>query len=161
MNDHIIADAASKAHAADGAPNAASRLRGFYARNRQLVNYAFIGGFASAVDVALFLVLFNVVGTSALVAHSVAVPTSVLISFTINARHNFRTHDHMPLRLLSFATVCTIGYLSGYAVIAGFAAGGLSENLGKIASLPVVFIIQYLLNAKITFRTSKPVEAHP
>ncbi|SDF18964.1 GtrA family protein [Limimaricola pyoseonensis] len=127
-------------------------LRALYGRHRHLVNYLFIGGLASATDLAIFLVLFNIAGTSALFAHSVAVPTAVLLSFTINARHNFRTHDFIALRLMSFVVVCTIGYIAGYAVIAACAAAGLGANLGKFVSLPVVFAIQYLLNANITFR---------
>jgi putative flippase GtrA len=127
-------------------------LRPVPARHHHLVKYLLIGGTASAIDVVLFLILFNLVGTSALVAHSISVPTSVLFSFFVNARHNFRTSDHMALRLLSFATVCLIGYLAGYAVIAAAAGAGLGENVGKILSLPVVFLIQYLLNSRITFR---------
>lgn len=125
------------------------------ARHSHLLKYLLIGGTASAIDVALFLVLFNFVGTSALVAHSISVPVSVLFSFFVNARHNFRTNDYMVLRLISFVVVCTIGYAAGYLVIAGAAQFGAGENLGKILSLPVVFIIQFVLNSKITFRPAK------
>jgi putative flippase GtrA len=118
----------------------------------QVLRYLLIGGAASALDVVLFLILFNLVGTSALVAHSISVPSSVLFSFLTNARHNFRTNDLMALRLLSFATVCTLGYATGFAVIRSAAELGLGANIGKFASLPVVFIIQYLLNSRITFR---------
>lgn len=123
-----------------------------YRRHETLVKYFLIGGTASALDVALFLVLFNLVGLSPLMAHSISVPSSVLFSFVTNARHNFRTNDYMALRLVSFALVCTLGYFAGYGVIATAAAAGLGENAGKIASLPVVFVIQYLLNSRITFR---------
>lgn len=127
-------------------------LRHVPERHHHLVKYLLIGGTASAIDVALFLVLFNLVGTSALVAHSISVPTSVLFSFFVNARHNFRTSDLMALRLFSFVVVCLIGYLAGYGIIAAAAAAGLGENVGKILSLPVVFLIQYGLNSRITFR---------
>lgn len=124
----------------------------------QLIKYALIGATASAIDVILFFVLFNFVGTSELVAHSISVPTSVVFSFVVNARHNFKTNDHALLRFLSFCVVCLIGYIAGYGVIIlvqnGFADPALGANVGKIASLPVVFIIQYLLNSRITFRNT-------
>lgn len=129
-------------------------LQGRYRQHHHLVKYLLIGGAASAIDVALFLVLFNLVGTTPLVAHSISVPTSVLFSFATNARHNFRTSDRLALRLVSFATVCAIGYGAGFGVIAAAAGLGLGENVGKIASLPVVFVIQYVLNSRITFRKS-------
>jgi putative flippase GtrA len=129
-------------------------LQGRYRRHHHLVKYLLIGGAASALDVVLFLVLFNLVGTTPFVAHSISVPTSVLFSFVTNARHNFRTSDRLALRLISFATVCTIGYAAGFGVIMSAVALGLGENVGKIASLPVVFVIQYVLNSRITFRTA-------
>ena len=130
-----------------------SQASRFFDTHQRLIRYILIGATASAIDVILFLVLFNVVQTSAIVAHSISVPVSVLFSFFTNARHNFKVADHTALRLLSFVVVCTIGYAAGYAVIVAVVAFGFSENIGKIASLPVVFVIQYALNSRITFRT--------
>jgi putative flippase GtrA len=128
------------------------RASEFVKTNPQLIKYFAIGGTASAIDVVLFLVLLNVMNTSVLMAHSISVPASVLFSFFVNARHNFKTSDHMVLRLLSFVVVCTIGYLAGYAAIAFAATVGIDPNIGKILSLPLVFVIQYILNSRITFR---------
>lgn len=134
----------------------AARGRALATKHQHLLKYLIIGATASAIDVVLFFILFNFVGTSELVAHSISVPTSVLFSFAVNARHNFKTTDHTALRLLSFIIVCTIGYAAGYGVIlavqAPFSDPALGANIGKIASLPVVFVIQYVLNSKITFR---------
>lgn len=127
------------------------RLWQKYLEHQTLVKYFLIGGMASAIDVLLFLYLYNVVGTTALTAHTVSVPTSVIFSFVTNARHNFRTNDFLLLRLISFVIVCGIGYLAGLGVITTCGAIGLGENVGKIASLPVVFVIQFVLNSRITF----------
>ena len=75
----------------------------------------------------------------------------MLFSFIVNARHNFKTSDHMALRLFSFVVVCTIGYLSGFGVIELARQQGMDANIGKIISLPVVFALQYVLNSRITF----------
>lgn len=133
-------------------PVSGGLLRAIPGRYHHLVRYLLIGGMASAIDVLLFMGLYNLVGTSTLVAHSVSVPTSVLVSFFVNARHNFRTDDHMALRLLSFAVVCALGYLVGFGVIDAAADLGLGANAGKILSLPVVFAVQFILNSRITFR---------
>lgn len=133
-----------------------AKLSALALENQQLLKYLLIGATASAIDVILFFVLFNLVGTSELLAHSISVPTAVVFSFVINARHNFKTNDYALIRFLSFCIVCLIGYAAGYAVIKAvqvlFTDPVMGANIGKIASLPVVFIIQYILNSRITFR---------
>ncbi len=116
------------------------------------LKYLLIGGAASAIDVLLFMALYNLGSFSEWQAHSVSVPVAVLFSFAINARHNFKTTDFMLLRLLSFSIVCVIGFFVGYGVIAAAGSFGVNANIGKLASLPVVFVFQYVLNSRITFR---------
>lgn len=124
-------------------------------QHEQALKYLLIGAAASAIDVLLFMVLFNLVGLTEWQSHSISVPTSVLFSFLVNARHNFKTHDYMLLRLLSFSIVCLIGFFAGYGVIEAARMAGIDSNIGKIASLPVVFVIQFVLNSRITFRKAK------
>jgi putative flippase GtrA len=146
----------SNLHSASAAGGAAThQISALAARYRTLVKYFVIGAAASAIDVLLFLFLYNLVGASPLLAHSISVPTAVLFSFFINARHNFKTTDHTALRLLSFVIVCTIGYGAGYGVIELCRAAGLGANLGKVISLPVVFVLQYALNSRITFHKAQ------
>jgi putative flippase GtrA len=140
-----------KLNAAPAGSVGVQRLMALAAKHETLLKYFMIGATASAIDVVLFLLLYNVVGTTALAAHSVSVPTAVLFSFVVNARHNFKTTDHTALRLISFVIVCTIGYAAGFAVIELCRAIGLGANLGKVVSLPVVFVLQYVLNSRITF----------
>jgi putative flippase GtrA len=125
-----------------------------YERHHNLVKYVLIGASASAIDVALFMILHMGFGTTPLFAHSISVPTAVLFSFVVNARHNFRVSDHLALRLLSFVAVCVVGYVAGYGVIVAAVWAGASATVGKILSLPVVFAVQYILNSRITFRGS-------
>lgn len=121
-------------------------------KHQHLLKYLVIGGTASAIDVLLFLLFYNVIGVPAIVAHSISVPASVIFSFVFNARHNFRTTDHVALRLFSFVVVAAVGYLVGLGVIELCRIQGIGANAGKILSLPIVFIVQYLLNSRITFR---------
>lgn len=130
-------------------------LRQRLAQHEQALKYLVIGGAASAIDVLLFMALYNFAGFTDWQSHSVSVPTSVLFSFIVNARHNFKIADHMWLRLFSFSVVCLIGFFVGYAVIEAVRGAGAGANIGKIASLPVVFVLQYVLNSRVTFRKAK------
>lgn len=137
-----------------GKPVFMALLSDAYVRHQRLVKYLLIGATASAIDVALFMILLMGFGTTPLFAHSISVPTAVLFSFAVNARHNFRVSDHIALRLLSFILVCVVGYLAGFGVIMVAVWAGASAAVGKVLSLPVVFVVQYLLNSRITFRGS-------
>lgn len=143
-------------HSAVDSGGLVARGRALFIKHETLIKYFLIGATASAIDVVLFFVLYNFVGTSELLAHSISVPTAVVFSFVVNARHNFKTSDHALVRFISFCIVCIIGYGAGYGVIVGvqqmFADPQLGANIGKLVSLPVVFVIQYLLNSRITFR---------
>lgn len=126
-------------------------VRELVARHRKLINYFLIGATASLIDVLLFMVIYNLLHAPALVAHSISVPAAVLFSFTINTRHNFKTTDQVWLRMTSFIIVCVIGYAAGFGVIELCKQTGIGANLGKLLSLPIVFVLQYVLNSRITF----------
>ena len=140
--------------------------------HQHFIKYLIIGGSASALDVILFLVLNNQFGFTSTAAQWISVSTSVVYSFLINARHNFKTNDHMWLRLFSFCMVALLGLLVGWGIIlftesqgwvldfgqfipamSGFVIG--SSDLGKFISLPFVFVLQFVLNSKITFMKTR------
>lgn len=125
-------------------------------RYHHLIKYLLIGGSAAAIDLGLFLVMHHVVEFGPIASHAVSVPTSVVWSFLLNAFFNFRTTDRLFARFLSFAGVAVVGFLAGAAVIElvhGMA--GLNADLAKLASLPIVFAVQYLLNSRISFRVTE------
>jgi putative flippase GtrA len=126
-------------------------LRDLFVRYQKLITYFVIGVSASLIDVVLFMFIYNVLQAPALVAHSISVPAAVLFSFTINTRHNFKTTDHVWLRMASFVIVCVVGYVAGFGVIELCKQAGVGANIGKLASLPIVFVIQYILNSRVTF----------
>ncbi len=115
--------------------------------------YLLIGGVASAIDVGVFVYLYELVGLSAIASHSVSIPLSALFSFSMNAVFNFKKTDMILLRLLSFAIVVFLGYLLGASIIWVIDdVLRLGGTTGKIVSLPFVFFFQYYLNAKVSFR---------
>lgn len=122
-------------------------------RNNRLFMYALIGGMASIIDVGLFVLLHELVKLPALVAHSVSIPVSAAYSFVGNAWFNFRTTDRLPGRAVSFAIVVTLGYALGALVITLFVSHTpLGGTIGKLVSLPLVFLLQFVLNSQFSFR---------
>lgn len=121
--------------------------------NNRLLMYILIGGVASTIDVVLFVLLYEVVGTSALVAHSISIPASAIYSFICNAFFNFRTTDRILSRLFSFSTVVALGYGLGALIIwLVVTYTNLGGTVGKLLSLPAVFAFQYFLNSRISFK---------
>jgi len=121
-------------------------------RNNKFLMYLFIGGTASAIDVGLFLVLYELLGFGAIASHSVSIPTSAVFSFSCNAVFNFKKTDRILTRAFSFAVIVALGYLLGALII------WLTEtytpwggSVGKILSLPFVFLFQFYLNSRISF----------
>lgn len=122
-------------------------------KHENLIKYGGIGATAVAIDLGLFVLLHEYFDAPLWIAHSVSVGVAVVWSFTLNAFFNFKTTDVLLARFLSFSTVSFVGYLVGllviWAAVSGADAGG---TVGKILSLPIVFVTQYILNTKISFR---------
>jgi len=119
----------------------------------KLIMYGLIGGVASAIDVGLFLVFHELLGTSALLAHSISIPISAVYSFGCNAWFNFKKTDKILFRAASFAFIVFLGYLLGAFIIWLVETyTGFNGTVGKFVSLPAVFIFQFILNSKISFR---------
>lgn len=118
-----------------------------------MLMYFLIGGVASAIDVGLFILLYEWAGASALLAHSISIPISALYSFTVNAVFNFRTTDRILSRLVSFSTIVALGYVLGALIIwLVVTYTGFGGTVGKLVSLPAVFFFQYFLNSRISFK---------
>lgn len=121
--------------------------------SNKLLMYFLIGGVASVIDVGLFIILYEWIGTSALVAHSISIPVSAIYSFTCNAVFNFRTTDRILSRLISFSTVVALGYGLGALIIWMVVSyTGFGGTVGKLMSLPAVFFFQFFLNSRISFK---------
>ena len=115
--------------------------------------YLLIGGVATVIDIGLFLILHEVMGVSAILSHSISVPISALYSFICNAVFNFKKTDKLLLRAASFSIVVFLGYLLGALFVYVFENWtGLGGSIGKIVSLPFVVVLQFVLNAKISFQ---------
>ena len=119
----------------------------------KIVPYFLIGICAACIDVGIFIFMYEMVGLTALISHSISVLISAIFSFLCNAFLNFKKTDFLLFRFISFLTVIVSGYLLGGAIIIfidNFLQ--LGGRIGKLTSLPFVFFLQFYLNSKISFR---------
>ena len=129
-----------------------SNLLKYFVESKMLA-YLFIGGIAASIDLGTFVFLYELFGLTAVISHSVSVPISAIFSFLCNAFFNFRKTDLLLFRSISFLIVVALGYLLGVAIII-FVEDmlQLGGTVGKLLSLPFVFLFQFYLNSKISFR---------
>jgi putative flippase GtrA len=124
-----------------------------YRRHPRLVTYVLIGATAAVVDLVTFVVLFNAVGLPALIANTLSVALATIESFTLNSVINFKRTDRVALRFASFVSVSLLGLGVGSAIIHLLnGVLGVDGNLAKVASMPVVVMVQFLLNKHVSFR---------
>lgn len=120
----------------------------------KLIKYFFIGISASLVDVLVYLFLFNVMDWSPLISTAISISLATVYGFTLNLLYNFKTKNNIALRLLSYSLTSGAGLLVSIGMLQLFTnVHGYDGNLIKILSLPIVFLVQYLLNTRITFAT--------
>lgn len=118
----------------------------------QGLSYAMIGGLALGVDVGLFAVVHEGIGVPAIAANAVSTAAAVVFSFLANAVRTFGVTDAMLRRFLSFALVAGLGFLISATALWVFALQlGWRALWVKIAVLPLVAAVQFLLNRRTTF----------
>lgn len=131
-----------------------SGLLGLMTRHRRFLLYAVIGVGAVVTDVGLYAVLTASVSMHPLVANTISTFTSMACSFTANAVLNFRVTNQILLRFMSFTLVTLAGYLLSTTMIAVMVGGlGIGALIAKGVTLPIVLVLQFTLNKKVTFAT--------
>ncbi len=124
----------------------------FYHKRRNVILYGIIGVSAMVVDVAFFMVFFNVFLIPPAIATVLSVSVAMVYAFSLNAIHNFRTKDFIKSRFASYAVVSTLGMLASAVIIEVLVNFDVSANIAKIVSLPPIVILQYLLNKTFAFK---------
>jgi len=131
-----------------------ARLKETMASHKNLILYFFIGGSAVLIDVMFFFVFYTLFGTASPLATIYSVLLATVYAFLLNAHFNFKMTDRFWLRFLSYATVSGVGLILSVLMLEVFNVRlGFDGNLIKILSLPLVFVVQYALNKKITFQS--------
>lgn len=117
------------------------------------IKYGLIGIIAASIDLGLFYISFYGFELSALLSHSISVPTSAVFSFVCNAWLNFKKTDKIIPRFLGFSIVIILGYILGIFIIAAVEKfTNFDGGVGKIISVPIVVLFQYFVNSRVVFR---------
>ena len=133
-----------------------SLLQQYLVQYRTVILYFIIGASASLIDLVGFYVGHTYFGLVSPLATTYSVILATVYAFLLNAFFNFKQTDRLFVRLLSYSLVSGIGLLiSAFMLYILNVRMGFDGNLIKILSLPVVFVVQYLLNKRITFQTQK------
>jgi putative flippase GtrA len=79
----------------------------------------------------------------------------MIICFALNTRYNFRVLDRMAYRFMVYAAVTAAGYLFSTVMLLLFVRQlHMLPIVGKLLTLPLVFVFQYTLNKRFTFDTT-------
>lgn len=131
-----------------------SLIQKYFLRHRVLILYFFIGASASLLDLVGFFVFFSLFSIPSPIATTYSVIIATIYAFLLNAHFNFKMTDHFWLRFASYAAVSGVGLIiSALMLWLLNVKMGFDGNLIKIFSLPVVFVVQYILNKRITFQS--------
>ncbi|PID31692.1 hypothetical protein CR970_04495 [Candidatus Saccharibacteria bacterium] len=123
-------------------------------RYRSLILYGFIGGGAVVVDVGLFWLIDYFTTMNVALNNAVSIFVAMVYSFLMNAHFNFKTTSNLLPRFVSFMGVTAVGFLISTLLIWVLIAVGVPASIAKVLTLPAVFIVQFTLNSRVTFRES-------
>ena len=104
-------------------------------------------------DYACFYALFHQFKFSYQAANAVGYLTGTLISFALNRVFTFGMRDKPGARLIFFLATAAIGYAFSAALLWSMVdLFGLDARIAKLLTLPLVVVLQFTLNKRITFR---------
>jgi putative flippase GtrA len=119
---------------------------------KELLSYCLIGGSCVLLDLLSYSALVNL-GIHHQIANAAGYGLGTLISFALNRSITFKVRDKTVARLAIFSSVAGIGYIASIALLFLLVDHlGVSPIAGKIATLPVVVVLQFTLNKFITWR---------
>lgn len=133
-------------------------LKALYARFRNLILYGVIGSCTATMDFLMFTALTLWTNTHYLVANAISCFTSILFSFLLNRKYNFKVMDHVVRRMASFFSVGVAGLILSSVILQVFIEElRMKETVSKGVAIVAVVLIQFCLNKYVSFRQSKTV----
>jgi putative flippase GtrA len=119
---------------------------------RQLLLYCLCGGVGVSTD---YIVFFSVLtlGLWYQGANLLGYLAGTLISFFLNRIVTFNVRDKIAQRLTRFLGVAAVGFsVSALLLWLMVVFVSIEPKIAKLLTLPVVIILQFALNRKITFK---------
>jgi len=118
----------------------------------QFFLYCLCGGIGVATDYSIYFAALTF-GLWYQVANILGYLCGTIVSFFLNRKITFAVHDRMGYRLAIFIGVAVIGF-SASALMLWLLVDVMTVNakIAKLLTLPVVVVVQFSLNRRITFR---------
>ncbi|MGR6965930.1 GtrA family protein [Geodermatophilus sp. URMC 61] len=122
-------------------------------RHRSFVLYQLIGASGALLDLLLFLALYNAAGVHEQVAAAISTSVGIANNFLLNSYLNFRKRDGMLRRFVRFYTVGLLGLALVAVLLLVFHSWlGVDANIVKVVSMPIVAVLQFLVNKRWSFK---------
>lgn len=132
-----------------------SRIVGLLRSKRTFFLYCAIGASGVACDFIVYSMLLGLGILGYQLANAGGYIVGTVLSFTLNARYNFKVSNRLAGRFLLFASVALVGYTVSvvglHILIEWF---HLDRYSAKASVLILVVLIQYNLNRHFSFRST-------
>lgn len=123
-----------------------------FSTHKNLILYFCIGVSAAVIDVLVYVSLYRNTQLPAATATSLSVGSAILYAFLLNAYFNYKTSDNLLRRFTSYSLISGVGLLVSATIIYLLVdLLGWDGIIIKLATLPIIFLLQYSLNTKFTF----------
>ena len=120
---------------------------------RTFLLYALIGVSGVIADLAVFFILYNVVGIEKNIASFISISLAITNNFLWNTFVNFKVKDQLLRRYLRFYAVGLTGIaLTSLIFLIFVDAYKINTNVVKLGSLFPVLLLQYSLNKRWAFK---------
>lgn len=116
----------------------------------QFVLYCLCGGVGVTADYLVYLLSSSFAHYQ--IANVLGYLSGTVVSFLLNRVITFKQRDKVGRRFAIFLGVAAVGFSVSALMLWGLVDHvGVNEQLAKLLTLPVVVVIQFLLNRRITF----------
>jgi putative flippase GtrA len=126
---------------------------------RQFLLYCFCGGLGVSTDYLVFF-LSVTAGLWYQGANLLGYLAGTLLSFALNRVLTFGMRDRVAQRLAMFLGVAAIGFGASAALLALLVdVFHVDPRIAKLLTLPMVVVLQFTLNRKLTFNAAQRAAA--
>ncbi|MDD4527469.1 MAG: GtrA family protein [Candidatus Margulisbacteria bacterium] len=121
--------------------------------NNTFAKYFLIGISGALLDYSSYYILFHFFHVPYIYAHIVGSLVGFNNNFFLNAFFNFKTKTNLLTRYLSYFMICVFGMVvSSTFIYIMVSVMGFNADVSKILAMGGIFVVQYFLNKKITFK---------
>lgn len=123
---------------------------------KQLVGYILIGLLGLVVDFGIFAILTHFLNINVELANFISSSCGLINNFIWNSYANFKVHDKILLRFISYYLVGQVTTLFTTLCLFIFVTKlGYDKFIVKVVATFVATLIQFVINKIITFRKDK------